>query len=107
MSDIEFAQGIYFNKPHEKAPDFVLGSISIRSEVFSEWLAQQKTSERGYVRLKINVGKESGKPYVAVDDWKPEEGSREAGQQMERGGPNLPPSEADWDSDIPFMRKEY
>ena len=71
MSEIEFANGIYFNEPHENAPDFVLGSISVKPDKFAEWLAQQTPNDKGYVRLKVNMSK-VGKPYVALDDWKPE-----------------------------------
>lgn len=70
-NDIEFAEGIYFNDAHEKAPDFVLGSISVMPDRFIEWLKDQEVSEKGYVRLKINRSK-NGKPYIALDDWKPE-----------------------------------
>ena len=71
MSEIEFANGIYFNEPHENAPDFVLGSISVKPDRFTEWLAQQTPNEKGYVRLKVNMSK-MGNPYVALDDWKPD-----------------------------------
>ena len=67
---MEYSQGIYFNKKHEKAPEFVLGSLSIRKQSFLDWLGAQPADEKGYVRLKISDGKD-GKPYIAVDDWKP------------------------------------
>lgn len=84
----EFAEGIYFNQPHERAPDFVLGTISIRPQAFIAWLEQQTENDKGYVRLKVNVGRESGKPYVALDDWKPENRTE--------------PQPDDFDESIPF-----
>lgn len=89
MSDTnDFAEGIYFNQPHEKAPDFVLGGIAVKPEVFSAWLERQTPNDHGYVRLKVNIGRNSGKPYVALDDYKPKKETADTG----------------WDSsdDIPF-----
>ena len=105
MSDIEFAKGIYFNRPHENAPDFVLGSISVRADVFAEWLAQQTPNEKGYIRLKVNAAKSSGEPYVALDDWKPKPsptpppGVPAGYEGVSPGAPNMPD---EFDDDIPF-----
>ena len=96
MSEIKFANGIYFNRPHEKAPEFVLGSISIKPDDFIGWLREQDVNVKGYVRLKVNLSK-AGKEYVALDDWKPDPGSQ-------RGViPDEPKEkEDDFDDDIPF-----
>ena len=108
MIDIKFADGIYFNEPHERAPDFVLGSLSIKPEEFLIWLSQQAVNEKGYVRLKVNRSK-NGKVYVALDDWKPENkpapppGVPSGYEGVSPGAPNVPD---EFDSDIPFMRKE-
>lgn len=70
MSDIEFANGFYFNEPNEKAPDFVLGSVSIKPQAFIDWLSEQTPSEKGYVRLAIKRSRE-GKIYASLDNWQP------------------------------------
>ena len=67
MSDVEFPAGIYFNAPREGAPDFVIGSVLINTEEFSEWLAQ-KDSDR--VNLDIKRSK-NDKVYLQVNNWKP------------------------------------
>lgn len=72
---VEFAKGLFFNEPHPKAPDFVLGSMSINPDHFIDWLRQQPKTEKGYVRLAVKRSKE-GKIYVCLDDWKPETSSR-------------------------------
>lgn len=70
MAELKYVAGLYFNKKHEKAPSFVLGTISIKPKEFMEWLRQNPADDKGYVRLKVNESRD-GKPYVALDDWKP------------------------------------
>ena len=67
MSDNKFIDGLIVKAPHEKAPDFVKGSISIKRENLITWLADQKGD---WINADIKVSKE-GKWYVAVNDWKP------------------------------------
>lgn len=72
MADIEFAQGLYFNLPHERAPDFVLGGLAINPQKFIRWLEEQQPDDKGYVKLTVKRGRE-GKPYIALDTYKREE----------------------------------
>jgi len=64
----KFATGIYFNDKHEKAPEWVVGSISIKKQEFLEYLDKQETSEKGYVMFSIKRSKD-GKPYIELDEW--------------------------------------
>ena len=68
-----FPKGLYYNKPHENAPDFVLGKLSVQLAWFSEWLeANQKlANDKGYLNFGILMSKNSGKPYVVVDTYEP------------------------------------
>ena len=79
MSDINFAQGIYFNEPHEKAPEFVLGSISIKPGEFAAWMADNSGEKdaKGYLRLDVKKSK-NGKVYVALSTFKPRAERNEA-----------------------------
>ena len=72
MADIKFAAGVFFNEPRENAPDYVLGSISIRPREFVDWLREQDPDDKGYIRLAVKRSK-AGKAYVALDTWKPAE----------------------------------
>jgi hypothetical protein len=81
---IEFASGLYFNLPHEKAPDFVLGSLSVKPDTFIRWLEEQRPDDKGYVRLTVKRGRE-GKVYVALDTWKREDKTDSSGDGD--GGP--------------------
>ena len=68
MADKIFAKGIYFNEKSGNAPDFVLGSLSIKTGEFIEFLKEQG---KGDLKLKILMSK-GGKPYLEVDTWKPD-----------------------------------
>lgn len=62
-----FAEGFYFEKPHEKAPEFVKGKISIKVAEFIPFLEKHKNGG-GYVNLDLKKAK-SGKLYVALNDY--------------------------------------
>lgn len=64
----EFAKGLYFKPKHQKAPDFVLGGLSIKRVDLIEWL-NSKPDE--WINLQIKNSKEN-KLYIEVDNWKPE-----------------------------------
>lgn len=70
MSDIIFAEGLFYNLPSDKAPDFIKANISIAPEKFIEWLQQQTANDKGYVKLTVKESK-NGKVYVALDTWQP------------------------------------
>ena len=68
MADKIFADGIIFKLPSETAPDYVKGKVLIKSDEAIKFI-QSRNSE--WVSLDLLVSK-GGKPYVAVDDWKPD-----------------------------------
>lgn len=69
MAEKQFADGIRFNTPSEKAPEFVKGTISIQIEKFIPW-AQAHADERGWINLDVKESK-GGKIYCEVSSWKP------------------------------------
>ena len=88
MSDVIFADGIFFYARRDNAPDYVLGSISVKPEAFSNWVLAQKPDAKGYVRLAVKMSK-AGKPYVSLDTWEPSgQGAKGRGgdRQNERSG---------------------
>lgn len=91
MSEADFPEGLWFNQPHEKAPSFVKGSISVDLKKFSRW-AEAHLDDKGRVRIKLLEAK-SGKYYAALDTFKPED-KKPAKQKLER-----PP---EYDDEIPF-----
>jgi len=69
MSDPIFADGFILKAPHEKAPEWVKGSLSINVAEAIAFLEKNKDT-KGWVNLDLKVGK-SNKWYVQKNDWKP------------------------------------
>lgn len=94
MSD-DLVGGLYFKKPNEKAPDFVVGKLSINKEQFTEWYREQvKDKSKEWINLDIKISK-AGKPYISVDTWEPDAdyaGSNNSGFEPK----------GDFEDDIPF-----
>lgn len=98
MSDeLEFPDGIGFNDPHEKAPDFVLGKVWIRPGELISWLQDRQDAD--YINLQVKRGR-SGKPYLSVDNWTPEKVDRPQVDDVPRE--TAPQQVQIEDDDIPF-----
>ncbi len=63
-----FPKGLYVKKPNEKAPDYVIGAISVHVADFKEYL-EQVSGE--WLNMDIKNSKE-GKFYAEVNLWKPD-----------------------------------
>ena len=61
------ADGFIF-KRNEKAPEFVVGSMSIKVDEAMAFLAQNES--KGWVNLNVKKSK-GGKFYMELDTWKP------------------------------------
>ena len=73
-----FWKWLYFNPKHEKAPDFVVWSLSIKAEQLKELAEQVNTyaNEKWYARFQITQNRD-GKYSVTVDTYKPEKKKEE------------------------------
>lgn len=99
MSDAKFIPGLFFKPPHENAPDFVMAKGSIKIADLAAWLAQQ-TGE--WVNFDLKKSRD-GKPYAAVDDWKPNGGGQRQERPQRAAQPQPAPAGDDFaDDDIPF-----
>ena len=104
MSDKEFPEGLIFKAPRDGAPDYVIGSISIRRGDFLAWL---ESRDGDWVNLNLKRG-QSGKYYAEVDNWKPQgkapppprPGDNRPQQGRSAPQRGAPPSQPD--DDIPF-----
>lgn len=68
MSDeIQFVKGLLVKAPHERAPDFVKASISIKVAELQEWLSTQSGE---WVNIDVKEAR-SGKWFAAVNTFKP------------------------------------
>lgn len=62
-----FADGFSF-KRRDNAPDFVVGSISVKVDDAISFL--KSNQRKGWVNIDIKTAK-SGKPYMELDTWEP------------------------------------
>lgn len=85
---IEFVNGLIVKAPHEKAPDFVKASISIKVADLGLWLREKHNAGEEWVNVDVKEAK-SGKWYAAASNFKPKE------KPAPKGKP-------DGDDDIPF-----
>ena len=102
MSDnVEFVSGLYVKPPHEKAPDFVKFSISIKRADLGNWL---RGKDDEWINLQVKESRE-GKWYACVDNWKPE---KKADFQAPPARQSISTEavddkgQFDYDDDIPF-----
>lgn len=70
----KYISGLFVYPPHERAPDFVKGKLSVNAEKLSEWLIANKglASEKGFISIDLKAGRD-GKWYAQVNEWKPED----------------------------------
>ena len=70
MTEKKFVEGVYYNRPHPKAPQFVLGSVNFKKDIAIAWLQKQVADENGYVKTDVKES-EGGKIYMQINDYKP------------------------------------
>jgi hypothetical protein len=79
-NDNKLPKGMFFKPPREGAPDFVKGSISIKKNEFFEWMKTQPQDSE-WINLDMKVAKSTGKIYLSVNDWKPNQQGQQPAQQ--------------------------
>lgn len=67
MANKNYATGLYFNHKRQGAPEFVIGSISVKKDAFIQWLNSVKTNDKGYINIDVLDGKE--KPYCVLNEY--------------------------------------
>jgi len=80
-----FAKGFFFERPHQNAPDFVRGKMSVKVSEAVEWLEANK-SDRGYVNMDLLLAKDGEKLYFTLNDFKPQPKTEDAGYPSEESG---------------------
>lgn len=88
-----FVKGLYFDKPHENAPAFVKGKLSIQAQQLTEWLASAEKTDKGYVNIDLLESRE-GKYYAKVNDFKPDTSNKPV--EATTSGIDIP------ETDLPF-----
>lgn len=62
-----FAQGLRYSLPHQNAPDFVKGQLSIKVDEFINWIEQNK-NDRGWINIDIKESR-GGKLYCELNNY--------------------------------------
>lgn len=77
MSDVIYPEGVRTFKKHEKAPEFVLGTVIITPNELFKWLKenpQYLTDYKGEKQIKLQcLKKKDGGITFTVDTYKPKE----------------------------------
>lgn len=94
MSDAKFIPGLIVKAPHERAPDFVKASISIKVEELGQYLREQYKNGKEWVNVDVKVSK-NGKWYAVENDYKKESKPEAPKGYSKVGGGTI-------DDDIPF-----
>ena len=82
-TDAKFIPGLFFKPPNAGAPDFILAKGSIKIADLIQFLQRQ---EGEWINFDLKNSRE-GKPYAAIDDWKPQ-GGRQSAPPNRGGGPS-------------------
>ena len=69
MEEKKYATGM-FVKRNEKAPEFVICGLSVKTDDFIQFL-KENTNEKGYVNLQVLKSKDKGTLYAVVDTFVP------------------------------------
>ena len=69
MENKKYAKGL-FVKRNEKAPEFVVCSLSVKTDEFIQFL-KENTNDKGYVNLQVLKSREKGTMYSVLDTFEP------------------------------------
>ena len=101
MSDVNYAEGLYYWPPKDGAPDFVVGQLSISKARFISWLNDQLVDDKGFIGIDVTKQKsDPNKWSFKLDTWK-----RDSNPEQTRApGASQEPTTnaADDDDSLPF-----
>ena len=73
MENKIFAKGLIFKRPHENAPDFIKGKLSINVAEFMQFMNDNQV--KGWLNIQLKEGRaeqgQLGKYYAELDTWQP------------------------------------
>ena len=96
-----YAKGL-FVKRNEKAPEFVVCSLSLRTDDFIQFL-KENTNEKGYVNLQVLKGKDKGTLYAILDTFEPKTNTTPTQEKkLVKTKVNDPFQNGNSDGDLPF-----
>ena len=71
MSDIEFMEGFFAEKPRDSKPDWIKAIVDVDLESAIAYLEKKKLDGEHKIQFEVREAK-SGKFYAAIDHWKPD-----------------------------------
>jgi hypothetical protein len=99
QDDKIFADGFSF-KRNEKAPDFVVGRLSLKADDAVAFIREHE--KNGWVNLNIKTAR-SGNHYVELDTYEPTQGGgKPQAEAKPKAEPQAVEPEAEEDGDLPF-----
>ena len=69
MEEKKYAKGM-FAKRNEKAPEFVVCSLSCKTDEFIQFL-RENTNDKGYVNMQVLKSKDKSTMYAVLDTFEP------------------------------------
>ena len=93
-----YAKGL-FAKRNEKAPEFVVCSLSFQTDEFIQFL-RENTNDKGYINMQVLKNKEKGTLYAVLDTFEPKTNTTPT--QEKKSVKNDPFQNGNSDGDLPF-----
>ena len=101
MENKIFAKGLIFKRPHENAPDFIKGKLSINVAEFMQFMNDNQV--KGWLNIQLKEGRaeqgQLGKYYAELDTWQP---NKEQVPQDTQQASQAQPQEEIKTENIPF-----
>ena len=85
--DRQFVDGFFFKTPRQGAPDYVIGSVSIKVDEFVK-LAEKNVNGGGYVNIDVKISKK-GNAYGELNTWKAKEKKEEPPEEIYEEQPGV------------------
>ena len=102
MEEKKYAKGL-FAKRNEKAPEFVVCSLSFKTDEFMQFL-RENTNDKGYVNLQVLKSRDKGTIYAVLDTFEPKTNTTPTQEKKSVKTQKNDPFQ-NWDSgddDLPF-----
>ena len=74
MSDIEFMDGFFVEKPRDSRPDWIKATVDVDLESAIAFLEKKKLDGEQKIQFEVRESK-GGKFYAAINHWKPNSGA--------------------------------
>jgi hypothetical protein len=81
MADKIFPKGLWVNKPHEKAPPYIIANITIDMNQLNEF-ARNHADTEGKIRLVVKHSENTGNYYPELDTYRRDNSQQQPQRQQ-------------------------